>query len=161
MKSEIKKLTNYTFGSASAIITNISLIVGLAGNVSKTGIIGGLLVIGVADNISDSLGIHIYKESEAVNKKESLISTVGNFTARLVISFTFILIIQFLPANQAQIAAIVWGLFLIAAISYFISKYNKANLFLEIIKHITAALIVIAASKYIGSLINNKFSFGH
>ena len=49
MKKSFGKITNFSFGSTSAIITNISLIIGLgSGHVPKSGIIGGLLIIGIA-----------------------------------------------------------------------------------------------------------------
>ena len=71
--SELKKLSSYIFGSAAAIITNISLIVGLgSAETGKGPIIGALLTIAIADNISDSLGIHMYKEAEGYEGRLSL-----------------------------------------------------------------------------------------
>jgi VIT1/CCC1 family predicted Fe2+/Mn2+ transporter len=157
MNENFKKLTNFTFGSTSAIITNISIIVGLGSTISKTGIIGSLLVIAVADNISDSLGIHIYKESENSAMKESIISTLGNFFARFIISLTFIAIIMFLSIKMAEITAILWGLFLLSVISYLIARKNNNKPILEVLRHIAVAVIVIALSKYAGYLISNKF----
>ena len=82
---EIKKIS---LGATSAIVTSMGLIAGLAhGSNAKTAIIGGLLVVGIADNISDSLGIHIYKESEGVNKQEIKSSTLGNFIVRFISIF--------------------------------------------------------------------------
>ena len=158
MKEEIKKLTNISFGSTSGIITNISLVIGLASvNMSKLAIIGSLLVIAIADNISDSLGIHMYKESEAAGLKESLISTIGNFLSRLIISFSFIGIIVLFPLEHAIVITLVWGLLLLSGLSYLIARRNKDKPGIEILKHIVVAVIVIAASRYVGVLLRNKF----
>ena len=158
MKEHLNKLSNISFGSTSGIITNISLVIGLgSGNVSKLAIIGSLLVIAIADNISDSLGVHMYKESEAAGLKESLISTIGNFLSRLVISFSFIGIIAFFPLDHAIIITVIWGLLLLSGLSYLIARRNQDKPGIEILKHIVVAIIVIAASRYVGILLRNKF----
>lgn len=157
MKEQTKKLTNFSFGSTSAIITNISLIVGLGStDISKSAILGGLLVLGIADNISDSLGHHIYKESEGSDAKESFISAILNFTVRLFISLSFILIILLFPIQEAQLISSIFGLFLLIVISYLIAIRNKQNPALEVLKHIGIAILVIIASKYVGTLIHRR-----
>jgi len=158
MRQHLKNLTNFSFGSTSAIVTNISIVVGLGSvTVSKIAIVGSLLVIAIADNISDSLGIHMYKESESCGLKESVISTLGNFTARLIISFSFIGIILLFPAGRAQIITLIWGLLLLTGLSYLIAKRNNDKPILEILKHIVVAVMVIAASRYVGLLLRNRF----
>ena len=152
-----KKLTNFTFGGSSAIITNISLIVGMGSAISKPAIIGSLLIIAIADNISDSLGIHIYRESEYSGIQEPLMAAAGNFVARFIVSLSFIGIMLAFSINKAEIISAVWGLFLLAAISYLISRRNNNKPFPEVAKHIVVAVIVISASKYAGYLISRGF----
>jgi len=56
-------LTKYSFGASSAIITCLAFIIGLSHSSNpRLSIVGSLLVIAIADNISDSLGIHIFQE---------------------------------------------------------------------------------------------------
>jgi len=160
MKKHLMNLTNFSFGSTSAITTNISIVIGLgSGNISKIAIIGSLLVIAIADNISDSLGVHMYKESEACGLKESLISTIGNFSARLIISLSFVATIMIFSIEVAQIITLIWGLFLLGSLSYLIARRNKDNPLKEVVKHITVAVIVIALSRYFGTLLLRKFQF--
>lgn len=154
MPGLFKKLTNFSFGGTSAIITNISLIVGLN---SKSNIIGGLLVIALADNISDSLGIHIYQESETRRGSSNLLSTISNFTVRLLVSLTFILIILLLPIYPAQIIAVIWGIILLSFMTYLIARANKVNPIFEVVRHLAIAVVVITASKFIGDEIRNLF----
>ena len=79
-RSEFANPTNYIFGSSAAIITEVSLIVGLgAVRASKGAILGGLLTIALADNISDSLGIDLYKESEGCGQKTVLSCDIIEF----------------------------------------------------------------------------------
>jgi len=156
--SEFTNLKNYIFGSSAAIITDVSLIVGLgSARTGKAPILAGLLTIAVADNISDSLGIHMYKESEGCGERLSLFSTILNFLSRLLISCTFIAIVMLLPMAQAVFVGLVWGLLLIVVISYFISRSNRDNPVTEIIKHVFIALIVIVLSRYLGYVIAAHF----
>jgi vacuolar iron transporter family protein len=156
--SEMKDLKNYIFGSTAAIITNISLLVGLSSaHTGKIAMLGGLLTIAVADNISDSLGIHMYKEAEGCGMRYSVLATVLNFTARLLISGTFIAIVLVFPLVQVGVIAAFWGLLLLIILSYLIACNNRENAFREILKHLTVAVCVIAASYYVGHLIMRYF----
>ena len=156
--TEFTKLKNYIFGSAAAIITNISLIVGLGSAGQGRGpILGGLLTIAIADNISDSLGIHLYKETEGVGQKLSVLATLLNFTARLVVCVSFIAIILIFSPAQAIPIAIVWGLLLIVTLSYLINRSHNRHSVWEIAKHVLVALAVIVMSRYAGYLIGKHF----
>ncbi|MGI9263420.1 MAG: hypothetical protein ACR2QU_00740, partial [Gammaproteobacteria bacterium] len=56
--------TGLFFGATSGVITTIGLIVGLnSGTQSVTAVLGGILVIAVADAMSDALGIHLAEEA--------------------------------------------------------------------------------------------------
>jgi VIT1/CCC1 family predicted Fe2+/Mn2+ transporter len=152
--SEFANLKNYIFGSSAAIITDVSLIVGLgSARAGKGPILAGLLTIAVADNISDSLGIHMYKESEGYDQRLSLFSTILNFFSRLLISCTFVAIVLVLPMAQAVYTGLIWGLLLVVIISYLISRRNKDNPVKEIIIHVLVAVVVIALSRYLGHVI--------
>ena len=158
LKAELTNPQNYIFGSTAAIITNICLIVGLETARSGKGpILGGLLTIALADNISDSLGIHMYKETEGAKSRLSVLATVLNFTARLLISFSFVAIVLLCSAGQSIPAAISWGLVLIAIGSYWIARRNKENVILETVKHMLVAVVVIILSHWVGHLIAAHF----
>ena len=62
------RLPTISFGAVSAIVTSVGLIIGFgAAGISKPTIIAGLLINGFADNLTISLSIHIYQESEKLN----------------------------------------------------------------------------------------------
>ena len=57
--------TGLSFGSSSGIITTLGLMVGLySGTGSRMVVIGGILIIAVADAFSDAAGIHMAEEAE-------------------------------------------------------------------------------------------------
>jgi VIT1/CCC1 family predicted Fe2+/Mn2+ transporter len=152
--------TRFSFGATAAIITNLGLIAGLrTGEHAKVGIIGGMLIIAIADNISDSAGIHIYQESEGIENKEVWLSTFSNFATRLLISFTFVFLVFILPINVAAICSIIWGLCLLALMSYMIAKDRGIKPYATILEHIGIAVIVMIGSNYVGQLLINKFKF--
>ena len=150
--------TRFSFGSTSALITNLGLIAGLhAGVRAKLSIISGILVIALADNISDSFGIHIFQESEHKDKMEIWMSTVSNFLTRIFVSLTFVLLMILLPLNMAVISSIIWGLILLAFISYVIAKDEEKNPFQSVFTHILIAITVIILSNLIGHFVLSQF----
>lgn len=155
---EFRSLQNYVFGSTAAIITNTSLVVGLgSAQAGKGPILGSLLTIALADNISDSLGIHMYKEAEGSGARLSMLATVLNFLSRLVVSSSFIVIILVFSTAQAIVAAIVWGLLLLVLTSYMITRRSGQNSLLEVLKHVLVAVAVVGLSRYMGYVVARYF----
>lgn len=105
-----------SFGCPAAIVTSMALIVGLgAAAATRAAIVEGLLIIGVADNLTDSLSVHIYQESEClVQQHQAFRPTVANYAARLGTSLSFILLFLVLPTWVAVYACMTWGLALLS-----------------------------------------------
>jgi len=153
----ISRKNKYLFGSTSAIITELALIVGLSNSVNaRSNMIAGILVIAVADNISDTLGIHIYQEAEGLTKKEVWLSSCTNFLARFLVSMVFILLVALLPLKSAIICSIILGLLIIAIISYDMAAYKQMNPYKTMMNHIVIALIVILASTFLSNWIGTR-----
>lgn len=54
------------FGLTSGVVTTLGVIVGLhSGTHSKLAVLAGMVVLSVADALSDAIGIHISEEAEA------------------------------------------------------------------------------------------------
>jgi vacuolar iron transporter family protein len=144
----------YIFGASTALMINMGLIVGFnSGPSAKINIISSILVIAVADNLTDSLGIHIYQESQNVVSRKVWLSTLANFVTRFLVSLIFILIILFLPLPTAVVCSLVFGLILLSIISFTIAKQRKTSPVVAIIEHIVIALLVIFLSHYMGKWI--------
>jgi VIT1/CCC1 family predicted Fe2+/Mn2+ transporter len=146
---ELRKLS---FGGPAAIVTGMALIVGLdAATVAKSTVVTGLLIIGIADNLTDSLSVHIYQESERLAERDAFRTTVANFFTRFFVCITFILILLLLPASRAIPVLLVWGFVLLSVLSYFLARTRGVGTVSEILKHCAVALAVITISRAIGA----------
>ena len=154
----LKDLSKFSFGATSAITTSLALIVGLD-TVSnpKMSIISALLLLAFADNISDSLGIHVYRESESSESKSPKVYTISNFLTRLIITLMFVLLVALLPLNYAIIASLVIGLLILTILSYLIAVQQNVHPLPAILHHLGVAVIVLATSHFIGKLIVSSF----
>lgn len=144
--------TGFSFGLTSGIITTLGLITGLhSGTHSKTIIIGGILIIAVADALSDALGIHISEESDKKQTPKGIWeSTVSTFLSKLIFALTFIVPISLFALPLAIIISILWGLFLIGIFSFYIAKQQGKSPQKVIAEHLIIAIFVITITHYIG-----------
>ena len=95
-------LKKISFGGTAAIITNMALITGLqTASASKKSIIASLLIIAIADNLTDSLSVHLYQESEEMEPRAAFSVTVSNYFTRLVVSLSFIALVAVLELPLA------------------------------------------------------------
>lgn len=144
----------FTFGSASAIVTSMGLVIGLeSATAPQATVISGLLIVAVADNMSDSLSIHMYQEAEKLEARTAFKTTVMNFVARLLVALSFVTIVMAFPESYRPIAAITWGLLLLVVLSYLLAGIRGVSPVREIAKHLGIAILVIATSRLIGSWI--------
>ena len=145
---------HYSLGSTAAIVTSVGLIVGLGtATVSRATIVSGLVIIAVADNISDSLSIHIYQESENLEARAAFRATVSNFFARLVVAMSFVALVLVLPPSTVAVASVGWGVLLLGALTFGVARVRNVSPGREMLKHIVVALIVVAASRILGEWI--------
>jgi vacuolar iron transporter family protein len=148
-------MRNVSFGGTAAIVTSVALIFGLdAATATKSTIVSGLLIVALADNLTDALSLHIYQESERrLEPREAFVATWSNFAARLVLALTFVLLVVLLPIASAVVASAAWGLALLTALTWALARERKASFAIELGKHVAAALAVILASRGIGVVI--------
>ena len=148
------QIRNVSFGVTAAIVTSMGLVVGLdAATAAKATILSGLLVVAIADNLTDSLSIHIYQESEQLESRTAFHATVTNFGTRLGLSLSFVLLVAILPVEVAVIASIVWGSLLLAVLTCLVARARKLPVVREVAKHLAVAAVVMLASKTIGSIL--------
>jgi vacuolar iron transporter family protein len=149
-----KDPSKFSFGATSSTVTSLGIVFGLltSGN-PKASVIGSLLVIAVADNIADSLGIHIYRESTATKKENTRMFTISNFTTRFGITLTFVAFFVFLPIDYAATLCTIIGLGILIFLSYLIGVQRKTSVTKEILIHVGIAVPVIVISHFLGQLI--------
>lgn len=158
MKEAINSGLN--FGLTSGVITTLGLMVGLhAGTQSTLAVVGGVITIAIADSLSDALGIHVAKEGEeSSSDKEIWAATIMTFVAKFLMAITFLVPVLLLELNTAIIASIIWGMLVLAVLSYFIARQNGDNPLYVIGEHLTIALVVTATTHYVGIWISTTFS---
>lgn len=149
-------LSRFSFGATSAVTSSLALMVGLNQiGVSGVGMIGALLVVGLADNIADSLGMHIYSESKL--KNHTRLNTITNYLTRLVLTVLLIAFVVLLPMLYAIIASVIVGLIVLAVLSYYIAKAHKLNPYRTVAEHLVVAILVLMVAQLIGSAIKALF----
>jgi len=158
MKSSLK--TGLSFGLTSGVITTLGLMMGLhSGTHSRSIVIGGIVTIAVADALSDALGIHLAEESKNHgNVSEIWESTIATFVSKFLIAMTFVAPVLWLPLEDAMTVSVVWGLFLLAALSYFLARTQQIPAWKVIAEHVVIGVSVIASTHYIGDWIHSTVS---
>ena len=150
MKLAVRK--GFGFGLTSGVISTLGLMMGLsAGTHSSDVVLGGIIVIAIADAMSDAVAIHMSEETNA-SEKESTIwpETIATFASKFIIALIFILPIIFLPLTIAIYLNIAFGLLLITLLSYYIAKFEKRNISQMIISHLAITIIVVIITSFIG-----------
>ena len=143
--------TRISFGATAAIVTSMALIAGLdAANAGRTTIVSALLIAAVADNLTDSLSVHMYQESERLEQREAFFGPLTNFATRFIVCLTFVLIAALFSGHEAAVVGIVWGMSLLTALTYVLARHRKVSTMPEVGKHVAVALVVIFVSKGIG-----------
>jgi len=142
----------FSFGLVSGIITTLGLIVGLHSSThSRIFIIGGILVIAIADALSDAMGIHISEETENKHSTgEIWESTVSTFLSKFIFAMTFLVPILVLELNAAIIVCIIWGMILITGFSIYIARSQQKKVSHIVFEHLVLAIIVIILTHFIG-----------
>jgi VIT1/CCC1 family predicted Fe2+/Mn2+ transporter len=150
MKLSIRK--GFSFGLTSGIITTLGVIVGLHSSTHSTiVVIGGILVIAIADALSDALGIHISEESEIKHStREIWESTISTFLSKFVFALTFIIPFLLFPLSTAIIASVIWGFSLIIMFSLYLAKQENLKPYKVVLEHLVIAIMVVVITHYVG-----------
>jgi VIT1/CCC1 family predicted Fe2+/Mn2+ transporter len=146
----------FSFGGTAAIVTSMGLIFGLEAAAStRQAIVSALLIVALADNLSDSLSVHVYQEAENLDSREAFRSTLANFVTRLLVALSFVALVLLAPRDLLSGIAIAWGFALLSALTFRIARARKRPVAREIAKHIAIALVVLAVSRALGTWISS------
>jgi VIT1/CCC1 family predicted Fe2+/Mn2+ transporter len=151
--------TGLFFGATSGVITTLGLMIGLnAGTHSLAAVLGGILVIAVADAMSDALGIHLAEEADPESTTEHIwAATVSTFLNKFVFALSFAIPLLLLPLDLAVMASVAWGMLVITVLSYFIARVQNASAVAIIAEHLGIALLVVVLSHFIGVWVGKAF----
>ncbi len=151
--------TGLFFGATSGVITTIGLLTGLhAGTKSMAAVLGGILVIAVADALSDALGIHLAEEANPDTTTGHVWSaTISTFISKFVFAGIFAIPLLLLTLQTAVIVSIVWGMLVIAVLSYFLAKSQGERVLPVVLEHLGIAILVVVLSQLIGAWVGAQF----
>ena len=79
---------------------------------------------------------------------------MSNLAARFVVCLTFVLIVCAFRDHDAAAAGIIWGMSLLAALTWVLAHYRRASALSEVGKHLGVALIVLLVSRGVGHWIS-------
>ncbi len=152
--------TGLSFGLTSGVITTLGLMVGLhSGTHSRAIVIGGILTIAVADAMSDALGIHVSEESKNSGPTIQIWeATIATFLAKFVIAMTFVVPVVIRPLDQAIVVSVIWGLLLLAVLSFFVAREQAIPPWKVIGEHLLIALCVVGITHYLGDWLRDRFT---
>lgn len=126
-----------------------------SGTHSKLVVIGGILMIAIADAFSDALGMHLSEEFEADHtSREVWEATIFTFVSKFVFSISFIVPLLLFPLAMAIGVSIAYGLILLSILSFWISKFRGENPWKVILEHVIIAVAAVIAAHLIGDLIS-------
>jgi VIT1/CCC1 family predicted Fe2+/Mn2+ transporter len=152
--------TGIFFGATSGVITTIGLIVGLhAGTQSMVAVLGGILVVAVADAMSDALGIHIAQEADPDSTSDHIwAATIWTFLTKLIVALSFALPLLWLPLRIAVIVSVSWGLLVITLLSAYLAHVQRVKALPVITEHLVIAIVVVTVSYFIGVWVRTSFA---
>ena len=144
------------FGVTSGVITTLGVIIGLhSGTQSKLAVLVGIIVLAIADALSDAMGIHVSEESEMEHTtKEVWESSFFTFISKLSIALSFIIPVEFLDLSTAILASVLWGLFIISVFSFYMAKSQGQSPYKVMTEHVLIALFVVILAHYLGDVIH-------
>ena len=147
------------FGTTSGVITTCGLLVGLAaGTGSLEAVLGGILVIAVADAMSDALGIHISEESAPdTNARHVWTATVTTFLSKLLVAASFALPFFFASLSIATVIALGWGCLLLVALSWQLARLQAEAPLPIITEHLLVGTLVVVLSHGVGLWVAHAF----
>ena len=151
--------TGISFGLTSGVITTLGLMVGLhSGTHSKVAVLGGILMIAIADAFSDALGIHVSEESENIHTRRQIwASTVSTFLSKFMFALTFVIPVVLFQLSIAILVSVLWGLGVLAILSYKIAMSQGTKPWRVIAEHLLIALAVIVITHFVGDWISVAF----
>ena len=130
-----------------------------AGTRSLIAVLGGILVIAVADALSDALGIHLAEEADPQTSTRHVWSaTVTTFLTKFVFAISFAVPLLLLPLQQAVVVSVIWGMLVIAVLSYFLARSQDSPPLAIIGEHLGIAILVVVVSHLIGGWVARSFA---
>ena len=148
-------ITGLSFSSTSAVISTLGVIVGVEmATSSKLAVVSAIIVMAVADGLSDAMGIHLSEEAEHKHTpKEVWLSTIFTFLGVCGFTLTFVIPVLLFSFPKDILISVIWGLGILSLSSFYIAKTQNRSSWKIILEHNLIAIAVIIISYYLGILL--------
>jgi len=151
-------ITGISFGLTTAVITSLGMIVGMhSATSSKQAVVASIVVMAIADGLSDAVSLHTAEEAEVEQgkpkhtPKEIWLTTLVAFLSIAGFTLTFAVPVVLFPLETAVFLAIAWGMMLLIFLNFYIAAIRKENPIKHIFEHILLAVLVIIVSHLVGN----------
>jgi len=149
-----------SFGMTTSVITALGMMTGLySATSSKLAVVAGIVIMAIADGLSDAVSLHTVKETEIkkgqarFTPKEVWLTTLFTFLAVACFTLTFTIPVMLLPLKTAILVSMAWGAILIISLNFYIAKLRKENPIKQLTEHLLLTAFVIVISYFIGNWI--------
>ena len=101
-----------------------------AGTESMVAVVGGVMVIAVADAMSDALGIHVAQEADPSSTTTHVwAATFATLITKFLVASSFILPLLWLPLRAGVLVALLWGLVVMTFLSILLARSRGVRAF--------------------------------
>ncbi|MCD6576137.1 MAG: hypothetical protein J7K73_03180 [Nanoarchaeota archaeon] len=149
-------LEGASFGITSGVITILGVLIGLAATGNKIFTEIGIIIVGIADALSDAAGMYVSEESEYVHTgKEVLKTAFFTFVGKILTLIVLIIPLAILDLFPAVLVSLVIGVVIMVRLGYVVAKGNKKlKTWRTIAKYVSLVLVVSFVSYFIGYFAN-------
>lgn len=139
-------------GAGFAITTSVATILGIIAGLYNfdihSVILSSILLIGLADSLSDAFGIHVFEETG--KSRHLFIAPLSTFLFKFLISLSFFFIVLFIEPFLP--VCVFWGVILIILFTYHTTRSFKS-----VFEHLGLLFLVVVSSFFLGELVKEFF----
>jgi len=119
---------------------------------------GGILIIAVADSMSDALGIHLAEESDPhSDTKQIWLATLVTFVTKFIVSLSFAVPLLIFPLELGVMISVLWGMLILIVLSWQLARAQETAVLPVVGEHLLIAVGVVVLSYFVGSWVSHTF----
>lgn len=145
------------FGITSGVLTTVGLLVGMnAATESRLAVVAGILVIAMADSLSDSFGMYLSKLGERGSSPAAALRyAFGTFAGKFTFPLTFVipLLLPAFSLSTAVVIDLVWGAIALSLLSAEQALVSQDSMIRTIGRNVGLAILIICLSTAIGMVV--------
>ena len=149
------------FGITSGILTTIGLLVGMnAATDSRLAVVAGILVIAMADSLSDSFGMYLSKLGERGGTRAAALRYAsGTFAGKFIFPLSFAIpLLSPIALSTAVMIDLTWGAAVLALLSTEQALVTQTSVVRTIARNVGLAILIVCLSSLVGSIVPKLIS---